>query len=347
MDLIQKKKFWVFLLGLAVGVLVCFLIFLLLPKPQGALEYRGSILRRTDLQTPLTSPLLAVEVGTEKAFPELQPAKTALSKVIEQSNAAGGTKDVSVYYRLLNSGRWFEINGNASYAPASLLKVFVMVAYYAEAENTDNPALLQKQIQFEGSVNPALDTPGEVIPHFMSGQQYSIEDVISQMIKYSDNDALSTLIDNFGPSTLKEFNQIFTDLQIPSPTNQKESSFNFLSVEQYAMIFRVLYSTTYLSPRYSQLALDLLSKAHYSNGIVAGVPPGTLVAHKFGVTTNPTTSTSPALPELHDCGIVYYPGHPYLLCIMTRGSNFASLQDLIKKISATAFQQTGVLFNAN
>ena len=303
-------------------------------------EYRGSILRQHDPSLTLVSPLLAAEVGTEASFPELDPIKDAMNTPIAQAVAQGGVKDVSVYYRLLNSARWFEINGTTSYAPASLLKVFVMVAYYVEAQDSNNALILQKQIRFEGSTNPTQDTQGEGIPHLVSGKYYSVEGIIAQMIVYSDNDALNTLLDNFDPNTLAAFKQIFTDLKIPSPTDQKESSFDFLSVEQYSLMLRVLYSTTYLTPEYSQRALELLSKAQYVGGIVAGVPKGVVVAHKFGVTTDPATSTTPAEPELHDCGIVYYPGHPYLLCIMTRGSNFSSLQDLIQKLSVTAYQET-------
>lgn len=286
------------------------------------------------------SPLLAAEVGSEASFPELNPVKDALLGVINQVESSGGAKDVSVYYRLLNSARWFEINGTTSYAPASLLKVFVMVAYYVEAENVPDAGLLQRHIRFEGSANPVEDTPGEMIPRLVSGKYYSIEEVIDHMIEYSDNDALNTLVDNFDPDTLAAFKQIFVDLKIPSPVDQKEGSLDFLSVEQYSLIFRVLYSTTYLTPQYSQQALDLLSKAHYVSGVVAGVPKSVVVAHKFGVTTDSATSTSPVESELHDCGIVYYPDHPYLLCIMTRGSNFSSLQSLVQQLSTVTYQQT-------
>ena len=338
--ILRNKQTLVFCAGLLLGSLVCGLIVWLWPHNSLAQEYRGSILRQHDPSLTLVSPLLAAEVGTEASFPELDPVKGAMNTTIAQAVAQGDVKDVSVYYRLLNSARWFEINGTTSYAPASLLKVFVMVAYYVEAQEPNNSSILHKQIRFEGSPDPVIDTPGEAIPHLISGKYYSVEDVIAQMIVYSDNDALNTLLDNLDPDTLAAFNQIFTDLKIPSPTDPKESVFDFLSVEQYSLIFRVLYSTTYLTPEYSQQALGLLAKAQYIDGLVAGVPKGVVVAHKFGVTTDPATSTLPAEPELHDCGIVYYPGHPYLLCIMTRGSSFASLQSLIQKLSAVAYRQT-------
>ena len=329
-----------FCIGLLVGIVLCGVGVWFLPHTSAASADRGSILREHDPQYTLVSPLLAAEVGSETSFPELSSVKGAVGAVIAQAVAAGDAQDVSVYYRLLNSARWFEINGDTKYAPASLLKVFVMVAYYVESEHSGGEGLLEKRIRFEGSANPTADTPGEVIPHLVSGKYYTVEQVIDQMIRYSDNDALTTLTDNLDPGTLAALNQIFTDLKIPNPSNEGTKVTDFLSVEQYSLIFRVLFSTTYLTPADSQRALDLLSRAQYTLGLVAGVPPGIVVAHKFGDTTDPATATSPAMPELHDCGIVYYPDHPYLLCVMTRGSSFASLQALIQKISTTTYQQT-------
>jgi beta-lactamase class A len=157
------------------------------------------------------------------------------------------------------------------------------------------------------------------------------------MIIYSDNDALNTLVDNFDPETLNDFQGIFTDLNIPSPVTQSENSLNFMTVTDYSLVFRVLFSSTYLSNRYSEQAIALLAKAQYKAGIVAGVPSNFTVAHKFGVTTVPATANTLALNELHDCGIVYYPNHPYLLCVMTEGNNFGQLQQTIKDISGASY----------
>ena len=51
--------------------------------------------------------------------------------------------------------------------------------------------------------------PGEVIPHLVNGQHYTVAQVIDQMIIYSDNDAMTTLVDNFDSQTLQEFKNIF------------------------------------------------------------------------------------------------------------------------------------------
>ncbi len=45
--------------------------------------------------------------------------------------------------------------------------------------------------------------------------------------------------------------------------------------------------------------------------------------------------------EAHDCGIVYYPDSPYLLCVMTRGKDTGQLESIIGKISQITYQFMG------
>lgn len=67
---------------------------------------------------------------------------------------------------------------------------------------------------------------------------------------------------------------------------------------------------------------------------MAGVPPGTTVAHKFGIYSIPgTTKTA----QLHDCGIIYRPGRPYFLCVMTEGQDADTLAGAIRQISRAVF----------
>ena len=43
--------------------------------------------------------------------------------------------------------------------------------------------------------------------------------------------------------------------------------------------------------------------------------------------------------QLHDCGIIYHPLKPYLLCVMTRGEKIADLENAIRDISKWIFER--------
>ena len=70
----------------------------------------------------------------------------------------------------------------------------------------------------------------------------------------------------------------------------------------------------------SEKALNLLSQAKYAEGLSGGIPQNIKIAQKFGEHINLTkTMIQPLSVELHNCGIVYLPNNPYILCIMTKG----------------------------
>ncbi|MCX6722527.1 MAG: serine hydrolase [Candidatus Staskawiczbacteria bacterium] len=99
-----------------------------------------------------------------------------------------------------------------------------------------------------------------------------------------------------------------------------------------------LYSATYLNSQNSEKALDILSKVTFTDGLVAGVSKDTIVAHKFGEHIIQQNNQAQQI-ELHDCGIIYYPKNPYLLCVMTKGSNLDNLKNTIKSISSLVYQE--------
>ena len=119
-----------------------------------------------------------------------------------------------------------------------------------------------------------------------------------------------------------------------------------MSVDEYALVFRVLFGSTYLSERYSEKALQLLSQANYADGIVAGVPSSFTVAHKYGVLVEPGNAIPAITTELHDCGIIYYPKHPYILCVMTKGNSVAKQQRSIEDISSVTYKWLDAFYKA-
>jgi beta-lactamase class A len=143
------------------------------------------------------------------------------------------------------------------------------------------------------------------------------------MIVGSDNVALRLLEDNIDN---QKIDQVTLDLGITTATVATPT--DFMDVAEYSTLFRVLYYSTYLNKDYSEKALELLSKAEFKQGLVDSLPKNITVAHKFG-----EREVGDGTHQLHDCGIVYYPNSPYLLCVMTKGPSFDDLAKTIQQIS--------------
>lgn len=264
------------------------------------------------------SPLLECDYNQASIHDEFGPLKNSLSDYINSLQSKKVITDAAVYFRDLNNGPNFGINSSDDFSPASLLKLPVMMAYFKKSE--DDPSILTKKVKYEKQ--PELISQNFVEKGLKLGEEYTIEDLINQMIKYSDNNSLIILQKNIDE---KEIDKITVDLGVETATETTPD--NFMSVKGYASLLRILYNASYLSKKNSEKALDVLTQTDFSRGIVAGVPSSIPVAHKYG---------ERGLAEgqqLHDCGIVYYPQHPYLICIMTRGSSFKDLATTISDIS--------------
>jgi beta-lactamase class A len=267
---------------------------------------------------------------------ETNPSSIASNKILQKNINDYVTKKIankeilsaSVYYRDLNLGPWIGINENVEYSPASLLKVPFLIAALKEAQL--NPDFLQKEevyIPNENQVARNVTDSFGLIP----GNLYTMSDLLSEMIIHSDNDAKDLLVKNI-PYAI--YNQIFNDLNIDiqkydTLTNQ----LNFLSVKQYASFFRILYNSTFLNKQMSEYALWLLSNTTYNDGIKAGIPDTVKVSHKFGERFYVNTDVK----QLHDCGIIYKAGTPYLLCVMTKGSDLKKMSQVIAGISKIVY----------
>lgn len=114
-----------------------------------------------------------------------------------------------------------------------------------------------------------------------------------------------------------------------------EDKNDFVSVREYSSMFRLLFNATYLSKDKSNQLLGMMSKSNYTGGLVTGVPATVKVAHKFGERAFDNSTTR----QLHDCGIVYLPGSPYLLCVMTRGNDFNEPKTVISDVSGIVYSK--------
>lgn len=284
-------------------------------------------------QEKLINPLLLCGSQERSVFAELQPLKSVVSAVVNKNINAHTATNVSVYYRDLNAGQWVGVNEGDKYAPASLLKLPLMLSYFKLSEN--NLQILQDKFVYPGDVDKNLLQSIQPNEHMQSGTSYSYADLIDCMIRYSDNNAEDALVKNQNIS-VNEITEVFSDLNIHFPTNQNADQ-DFLSTEEYSMFLRILYNATFLGRTLSEKTLELLTQVDFGNGLRAVVPSDVIVAHKFGERIVNTDKGVFDHREFHDCGIIYFPNHPYLLCVMTKGNKVKDLEKTIQDVSQTVY----------
>ncbi len=274
------------------------------------------------------SPLLACGFSENKPSRAYKVLETAIEGVLDTKKSADNASDASVYFRDLTTGNWTGINENIQYTPASLLKIPVMIAYFKAAETNAN--LLPHQIEYRGDFNEngqQIIKPSEVL---VIGKLYTVEELIKRMIVDSDNNAEDLLLNYIDQDYLVE---VFSDLSLNPHVFSENTNGQVVSAKSFSFVFRILYNATYLDKDMSEKALGLLTQASFDKGITAGVPSDIKVAHKFGERTYASQVGTLISRELHECGIVYAPSKPYLLCVMTKGSDFTKSEDLIASIS--------------
>lgn len=246
---------------------------------------------------------------------------------IEEAIALDKAKHISVYFRNLNTGTWIGVNENEEYSPASLLKIPVAIAAMRRAEV--DSYFLQKRVKYANRlIDIATPNMNDTV-YLRMGQVYTMEELIYHMVAESDNEAMMLVLNNTGDALT---GKVMNDLGIIKGVDGDKN--NFVSVREYSSMFRLLFNATYLSKDKSEQLLSIMSKSKYNDALVAGVPAGIKVAHKFGERAFDTTTTR----QLHDCGIVYLPRLPYLLCVMTRGDDFNELTKVIADISDIVYR---------
>ncbi len=273
----------------------------------------------------LVNPLLEYTTANNQ-FSEMKSISNSLFGRVVSEIDNGNASGIGVFLEDLTSARWGGTNQDKAFSPASLLKVPVMMTYFKLAET--QPNLLNQTVTYDGSFNDNAKEDIKPIKSLQAGNSYTVDGLIKFMVEYSDNNAAALLFTT--GVTTDQFNKTYTDIGLLAPTSTND----FMSSRQYSRFFRILYNGTYLGSAMSEKSLELLSYADFPQGITASVPENITVAQKFG-----EHDFLNGTKELHDCGIVYHPIRPYVLCIMTKGNDFTKLTSVIDDISRLAWQE--------
>jgi beta-lactamase class A len=332
----NKKSIMISLIFLVIGVFVG--IFL----QKNYLHQSGTSYVVREGGYSFINPLLSCNISENKQFDAYKPITDKFKSYIQKSVSDGDAKDISIYFRDMNTGRWSGVNENDAYSPASLSKVPIMIAYLKKADS--DPSVLKEEITYKQTVDKNVMETFKPKKFIETGKTYSVDELLRYMIIDSDNNAAGLLQDNINQQSL---NEVYSDIGIPISATLTDEN---ITPKIYSYIFRILYNATYLSKPMSQYALGMMSSDDFSDGLRNGIPATIPISDKFGERTvmtkdGTTGNLSINFRELHDCGIVYYPKSPYLLCVMTKGDDFAKLSKIISDISATVYKETasGVL----
>jgi hypothetical protein len=177
-------------------------------------------------------------VVDKRGYAEL---KIALQDFIERKKQDGSASSVSIYFRDLENGPTLGINEYEDYAPASLLKVPMLLTYLNQEE--DDPELGASKLGFEGDIN---DAPQEIPAKdpVQPATLYTVDDLLIHMIKYSDNRAYLLLRRDLSAISAGKdlLRNTFVDLGITDPKSLLDQT---VSVKSYASIFSQLYYSSF------------------------------------------------------------------------------------------------------
>lgn len=215
----------------------------------------------------------------------------------------------SVYFEYLPTGISIGINDRTEFYGASLAKVPVAMAFlkYARRVNLD----LDQKVRIEkGDINRTfgdLWQKGE-------GAEITFTEALGLALIKSDNTAAEILVRRVPREDLL---YIYENLDVDYNINEGQV---IITTKGYSSILKALYFSSVLDKDDSQYLLDLLTRSDFKDKLRFPIPKEIVIANKAGV----------FYKDLHqDCGIVYVPRRPYILCMASLSSEAEATKRMI------------------
>lgn len=223
----------------------------------------------------------------------------------------------AIYFEYLPTGTTIGINEDHDFTAESLLKVPVVMAYLHKKERTGMQSDPTVQIQQNELNNQFGDLYKKGV-----GYNINLTDAVKYALQQSDNTASLVLADQISEA---DFQFVYDGLDIPEMVTGKTP---VITAQEYSSVLKGLYFGSVLSNDDSETILHLLTQTDFHDLLPSGVPANIPVAHKIGLVNG----------EIYeDCGIVYVPHKPYLVCMVSK-SDQKTAQKRIHALSQTIYQ---------
>lgn len=322
---ISKKPLLLLLTAVFAGVLLLFPLLReksLKSEPPLLCDYSISRVKGFEFVRP---PMTMEPVCESKT---LLPLRKELARLTDSLKNTGVIRQASVYVREFERGEWLSVNDAERYHPASLMKIALMLSILQMTEA--NPGLLKENLAYEKPRSVEITPQFFNYPAIEAGKSYTVHELLYYMIANSDNNATWLLSGRVDFALTKK---LFADLGLPEPATD-DLKFT-LTARECAVFFDVIYNAALFGPEYADYAARLLSNCAFREGFRKGFPENTRMWHKFGEWRHAGHDY-----ELHEAGVVYLRERPYLVAVMTRGTDTekqaAAIQVLTRAIGKRA-----------
>jgi beta-lactamase class A len=259
----------------------------------------------------------------------LEPILNKMKEDVQRDMDRQEVKDISLYYLDLKSGAWIAINKDEKFNIASLIKVPVMIGCLEAAES--HPGMLDGKHTFSSATDWNVQQNIKPKEALELGKAYSLDDVLFRMIAYSDNNAMQMVLKDFPD---EDVFQLFTKHKIDF---EKAPDGIKMSVDSVSWFFEALYQKSLLNGPMSEKALSYLKAEDFPQGMRAAIPSGIAVESKFGEKVELDAHGAVADTQLHEVGIVQNGSRPFLIGVMTKGTNLPALEKVIRDITRDVY----------
>ncbi len=251
----------------------------------------------------------------------LVAAQATLPTAKIEARIAASHAEVAVAYRTLDgSSEWF-YQGDQSFHAASTMKIPVMMELYRQQTegklHLTDPLVVRNEFHsiVDGSpyhLNPADDSETDL--YKAEGQTRTLQQLCELMITVSSNLATNLLIERLGVDNIRAYvNLLHADGMHVLRGVEDQKAFdkglnNTTTARALEILLSVIAGGDSVNPADSKAMIAILERQQFNEGIPAGLPPGTRVAHKTGEITG-----------IHHDAAIVYASKPFVLVILVRG----------------------------
>jgi beta-lactamase class A len=277
--------------------------------------------------------------NAQQARGSLADSMSEIERLIAESKVE--VAGVAVYD--LQTKQTLFVNDKVSLHAASTMKLPVMMAIFRLADRKklglNDPIEIKNRFYsiVDGSefrLSRTDDSDQDIYGRL--GQTMPVLELVDRMITWSSNLATNLLIEKVKAENvnalMRELGANDTEVRrgVEDAKAFQAGQNNTTTAYDLMLLLRLIAENRFLNRRACEKLVEILSAQRFNQGIPAGLPAATRVAHKTGEIAK----------HNHDAAIVYLPGRkPYVIVVLTKGlAEQKRSNRLIADISRTVYQ---------